>query len=301
MVIQEYLSCINWSNETLVARATPNSWESFTPKQLVAKEMFFTDDSSPADVSMDTAINNLLDSKDTSVIEDTTWIAMGTPSATDSDTKETTPTVVKEAVHIVTKDSPTIFSQSQVSIDISYNVIVATLLSQQINLIPSLHFYCHHMILPVCSNCFIMPYVTMITVGTSAALETSITDGNHEDSSHHGNANQLPHHIKFNDKSHKLDAITIETLNNSRVDHTGSHSVPVTPMKPYQSSSDYHQHASLLPRRSHSYEHLEEVGLSPITSSSPANQPVNQSGSGGFCFRGNVLASVGSNSDVLGE
>jgi len=144
----------------------------------------------------------------------------------------------------------------------------------------------------------------MTTVGTSVSQETSITDGNHEDDDHHGDTNQHPSYIKLDDKSHELDAITMETLNNNRVDYTGSHSVPVTPVKPYQSSSvinDYHQHAPLLPRRSHSYEHLEEVGLSPITLSSPANRPVNQSGSGGFRFRGNVLASVGSSSDVLGE
>ena len=68
MVIQDYLCCVNWSDESVVARATPSCWESFTPKQLVAKETFFTDDSSPADVSMDTAITNV-DSKEASVID----------------------------------------------------------------------------------------------------------------------------------------------------------------------------------------------------------------------------------------
>ena len=114
MVIQDYLSCINWSNETLVARATPSSWESFTPKELVSKETFFTDDSSPADISMDTAISNI-ECKDASVIQDTTWVAMGTPSPTDSDAKEITTTVAKEDESLVAKDTPTIFNQSKVS------------------------------------------------------------------------------------------------------------------------------------------------------------------------------------------
>ena len=113
MVIQEYLCCVNCSDESLVARATPSCWESFTPKQLVAKETFFIDDSSPADVSMDTAITNV-DSKEASVIQDTTWVAMGTPSPTESN-KEITGSVVKEDVPVVTKDTPTVFNQSQVS------------------------------------------------------------------------------------------------------------------------------------------------------------------------------------------
>ena len=114
MVIQDYLSCVNWSNETLVARATPNRWESFTPKQLVSKETFFADDSSPADVSMDTAISNV-EPKETSVIQDATWVAMGTPSPTDSSAKEISASVVKEDESFVTKDTPTTFNQSQVS------------------------------------------------------------------------------------------------------------------------------------------------------------------------------------------
>ena len=113
MVIQDYLSCINWSDESLVARATPSCWESFTPKQLVAKETFFTDDSSPADVSIDTAITNV-DSKEDSVIQDTTWVAMGTPSPTEC-VKEITGSVVKEDEPVVTKDIPIGFNQSQVS------------------------------------------------------------------------------------------------------------------------------------------------------------------------------------------
>lgn len=115
MVIQDYLCCVNWSDESLVARAIPNCWESFTPKQLVAKETFFTDDSSPADVSIDTAMTNV-DSKEASVIQDTTWVVMGTPSPTESN-KEITG-VVKDDVP-VTKDTPTVFNQSQVS----YNII----------------------------------------------------------------------------------------------------------------------------------------------------------------------------------
>lgn len=111
-MIQDYVSCIKWSNETLVARVTPNCWESFTPKQLVAKETFFTEDSSPADVSMDTPMNNM-ESKENSVIQDTTWVAMGTPSPIDSDVKEITSTVVKEEDEpVVAKGTP---NQSPVS------------------------------------------------------------------------------------------------------------------------------------------------------------------------------------------
>lgn len=122
MVIQDYLSCISWSNESLVARATPNSWESFTPKQLCTKETFFTDDSSPAlatatDVSMDTAINNV-DCKETSVIHDTTWVATGTPSPTESNSKEIIVNVVKNNVSVVSKDTPTVVNQPQVSFSI---------------------------------------------------------------------------------------------------------------------------------------------------------------------------------------
>ena len=121
MVIQDYLSCVNWSDESLVARATPSCWESFTPKQLVAKETFFTDDSSPADVSMDTALT-IVDSTEASVIQDTTWVAMGTPSPTEP-SKEITGSVVKEDVPVVAKDTPIVFNQSQVS----YTIIMMLL------------------------------------------------------------------------------------------------------------------------------------------------------------------------------
>ena len=144
----------------------------------------------------------------------------------------------------------------------------------------------------------------MTTVGANTSLETPVNDdGDHGNSDHHGNSDQHPTSITLNDKSHELDAITMETLNNDTAGHTGSYSVPVTPMKPYQSpskNSDYHQHRPLFPRRSHSYEHLEELGLSPLASS-PANHSGSQSSSGPFRFRGNILASVGSSSDVLGE
>ena len=112
MVIQDYLTCINWSDESLVARTTPSHWESFTPKQLVAKETFFSDNSSPADVSMDTAIANM-DSNEASVIQDTTWVAMGTPSPTESN-KEITGGVVKEGVAVVTKDIPVVTKDTPV-------------------------------------------------------------------------------------------------------------------------------------------------------------------------------------------
>ena len=140
----------------------------------------------------------------------------------------------------------------------------------------------------------------MTTVGVNASLESPVNDdGDHGSIDHHGNNDQHPTSIMLNDKSHELDTITMETVN----DHTGSYSVPVTPMKPYQSSSnnsDYHQHRPLFPRRSHSYEHLEELGLSPLASS-PPNHSASQSSSGPFRFRGNILASVCSSSDVLGE
>lgn len=149
MVIQDYLSCINWSNESIVARATPSCWESFTPKQLFAKETFFTDESSPADVSMDTAITNM-DSKETSVIHDTTWVAMGTPSPTDSDKKEIATTLVKEDVPVVTKATPTGFNQSQVSYCTIDDVIVEVCFSLQIKRFIPFHRLCyHHMILLV--------------------------------------------------------------------------------------------------------------------------------------------------------
>lgn len=139
---------------------------------------------------------------------------------------------------------------------------------------------------------------TTIGVDNTASLEASVTDDHHDNSDHHENTNQPPKSIQLIEKPHELDATTIEMANSDVMDHMGSYSVPVSPVKPYQSSSrinDNDQHPPLLPRRSHSYEHLEEVGLSPIQS------PPNQSGSGGFRFRGNMLASVGSSSDVLGE
>ena len=109
MVIKDYLSCVNWSNESLVARAT-RRWESFTPKELVAKKTFF---SSPADVSMDTVIASV-DTKEVSVIQDTTWVAMGTPSPAESDKKEIIDSVVED-VPVITTDTPVIVNQSQVS------------------------------------------------------------------------------------------------------------------------------------------------------------------------------------------
>ena len=139
-------------------------------------------------------------------------------------------------------------------------------------------------------------------VGVNASLATSVTKVN---SDHHSNIDQHPKSIKLIDESQEQDAVTTETLNNDTLGHTGSYSVPVTPVKPYQSSSkniDYHhQHPPMLPRRSHSYEHLEELGLAPLASSLPPNHSGSQYGSGGFRFHGNVLASVGSSSDVLGE
>jgi len=86
------------------------------------------------------------------------------------------------------------------------------------------------------------------------------------------------------------------------LEHTNCHSLPVTPMKPRQSaseSSDYHNkdHTSLLPRRSQSYEHIEELGVTPVL---PGSQSINF-GSGGFSYRRNPLPSVGSAHDVLGE
>lgn len=134
----------------------------------------------------------------------------------------------------------------------------------------------------------------MTTVGANTSLVTSNSDG---DSDHHSNTDQHP-------KSIKLKDITMETPNSDTVGYTGSYSVPVTPMKPYESSSKNscnNERPVLLPRRSHSYEHLEELGLSPLGSSLPAHQSGSQSGSAGFRFRGNVLASVGSSSDVLGK
>jgi len=112
MVIKDYLSCVNWSNESVVAKATLR-WESFTPKELIAKETFFSDDYSPADVATDMAIANM-DTKEVDEIQDTTWIAVGTPSPTESDNKEIRGSVVKD-IPVITKDTPVIVNQSQVS------------------------------------------------------------------------------------------------------------------------------------------------------------------------------------------
>ena len=112
MVIKDYLSCVNWSNESLVAKAT-RRWESFTPKELVAKKTFFSNDYSPVDVSMDAAIASV-DTKEVSVIQDTTWVNMGTPSPAESDKKEIIDSVVED-VPVITKDTPVIVNQSQVS------------------------------------------------------------------------------------------------------------------------------------------------------------------------------------------
>ena len=142
----------------------------------------------------------------------------------------------------------------------------------------------------------------MTTVGMNTSLATSVNDG---DSNHHSNSDKHPMSIKLRDVLHEHDTVTMETPISNSVGHAGSYSVPVTPMKPYESSSaansDHHQRPSMFPRRSHSYEHLEEVGLAPLASSLPPHQSGSQSGSAGFRFRGNVLASVGSSSDVLGK
>lgn len=139
----------------------------------------------------------------------------------------------------------------------------------------------------------------------NASLEESVNGGQDENSDQHGNTDQHPKHIKLNERSHEPNTIITETLNSDIGNsHTGSYSVPVTPVKPYQSSdksSDHHKHYSMLPRRSHSYEHLEELGLSPLASSLPPHQSVSQSVIGGVRLRGNILASVGSSGDVLGE
>lgn len=138
----------------------------------------------------------------------------------------------------------------------------------------------------------------MTTLGMNTSVEVPVNNG---DSDYHGNTNKHPKNVN---KLHELNTVTMETLNNDIVGHAGSFSVPVTPVKPYQSSSknsDYRRNPPLFPRRSHSYEHLEEVGLSPLASSLPPNQSGSQSGSVGFRFRSNILASVGSSSDVLGE
>ena len=139
----------------------------------------------------------------------------------------------------------------------------------------------------------------MTTVGVNTSLAAPVNDG---DSDRHSNTDQHPMSIKLKDVLR--DTVTMETPAGDGMGHAGSYSVPVTPMKPYQSSSansDYHQRPSMFPRRSHSYEHLEEVCLTPLASSLPPHQSGSQSGSAGFRFRGNVLASIGSSSDVLGK
>lgn len=139
----------------------------------------------------------------------------------------------------------------------------------------------------------------MTTVGVNTSLATSVNDG---DSDRHSNTDQHPMSIQLKDVLH--DTVTMETPVSDSMGHAGSYSVPATPMKPYESSSansDHHQRPSMFPRRSHSYEHLEEVGLAPLASSLPPHLSGSQPGSAGFRFRGNVLASVGSSSDVLGK
>ena len=139
--------------------------------------------------------------------------------------------------------------------------------------------------------------------GVNTLLKTSTNNGDLDNGDHHGNNDKHPKNITLNDKSHEHDTITMEMPNSDIAGHIGSYSVPVTPMKPYQPSvkiSGHHPHRPLFPRRSHSYEHLEELGLSPLASIPPTHS-ASQSGSGPFRFRGNILASVGSSSNVLGK
>ena len=139
--------------------------------------------------------------------------------------------------------------------------------------------------------------------GVNASLEASTNNGDLDNGDHLGNNDRHPKNITLNDKSHQHDIITMETPNSDVAGHIGSYSVPVTPIKPYQPSvkiSGHHPHRPLFPRRSHSYEHLEELGLSPLASM-PPNHSASQSGSGPFRFRGSMFASVGSTSDVQGE
>ena len=132
----------------------------------------------------------------------------------------------------------------------------------------------------------------------SAEPDTSAVDGCHDDDNDTSNN---PEHPKDLNLSEVLLPEDVAMDTDNHLEHTNCHSLPVTPMKPRQSSSessDYpRDHTPLLPRRSQSYEHIEELGVSPVL---PGNQSMN-SGSGGINYRSNHLPSVGSAHDVLGE
>ena len=131
---------------------------------------------------------------------------------------------------------------------------------------------------------------------TTAEVDTSVVDVFHDNDN---GTNDIPsEHPKNLSLAEVMEpeGVAMDT-DNYLVEHC--HSLPVTPMKTRQSSSessDYpKEHTPLLPRRSQSYEHIEEV-----TPALPGNHSMN-SGSGGFYYRSNPLPSVGSAHDVLGE
>jgi len=135
----------------------------------------------------------------------------------------------------------------------------------------------------------------MADTNKSVEQDTSGVDGHHDDGYKNNDASEFHNDLNLTDVL-EPEGVAIDTDNH--LDHTNCHSLPVSPMRPHQSaseSSDYpREHSPLLPRRSLSYEHIEELGVTPAL-------PGNQSGSGGLNFRSNALPSVGSAHDVLGE